>query len=90
MKDMFGGNLVEKVVKIAITEKKEKYGLTPGGGDPDLFVFKHDGQQERFFVEVKMKDKLIDNQKISFPIIEKHLCEVKIHRVKPRLQTFKP
>jgi hypothetical protein len=84
MKDMFGENIIEKVVKLANAEKKEKYDLTPDGGDPDLFVFKHDGQQERFFVEVKKDDELNDKQKISFPIIESYLCEVKIARVKPR------
>jgi hypothetical protein len=55
-----------------------------GGGDPDLFVYKGNGRRIRFFVEVKHKDKLLTNQKVVFPLIEKHLrCPVKLVRIYP-------
>lgn len=53
------------------------------GGDPDLFVFKKtEGEKQHFFVEVKYKDKLRAKQEVTFPLIEKHLCEVRLAQLK--------
>jgi hypothetical protein len=51
------------------------------GGDPDLFVYKED-LSDYFFVEVKEKDQLMDNQLRLLPIIERHLCPVHVVRVR--------
>ena len=51
------------------------------GGDPDMFAYKSD-QSELFFVEVKEKDQLKENQKIVISVIQKYLCPVLIVRVK--------
>ncbi len=50
------------------------------GGDPDIFVSKN-LLSTSFFIEVKEKDDLTDNQTILFPIIEKYLCPVLLIRV---------
>ncbi|MFC1839810.1 VRR-NUC domain-containing protein [Thermodesulfobacteriota bacterium] len=56
------------------------FGKKKAAGDPDLFVHMKD-LKDCFFVEVKENDQVTPNQKISFPIIEKHLCPVFIARV---------
>ncbi|HXH49677.1 MAG TPA: hypothetical protein VNM47_10045 [Terriglobia bacterium] len=66
-------NLISDKAKIAATGNR-------GGGDPDLFVYRPDGT-ERFFVEVKHKDKLNKKQLVTFPIIRKQGWEVKIVRI---------
>jgi hypothetical protein len=66
-------NLIADKAKIAATGNR-------GGGDPDLFVHKPDGT-ERFFVEVKHKDKLNKKQLVTFPIIGRQGWEVKIVRI---------
>ena len=66
-------NLIADKAKIAATGNR-------GGGDPDLFVYKPDGV-ERFFVEVKHKDKLNKKQRVTFPIIRKQGWEVRIVRI---------
>jgi hypothetical protein len=68
-------NRIADAAKIAATRNR-------GGGDPDLFVFRHAG--ERFFVEVKYRDRLGKNQIATFPLIESILrCEVKLARLTP-------
>jgi len=79
----FGRKEIEKLNQI-VNEAKRKGKATRnlGGGDPDLFVFKKaDPKKERFFVEVKHKDKPTLNQRICFPLIAKLLCEVKLVRI---------
>lgn len=61
---------------------KLRYCKAGGGGDPDLFVYKP-GTRERFFVEVKYRDKLRSNQLVSFPLIERALCPVVLARLVP-------
>lgn len=62
-------------------DAKIRSGLSGGGGDPDLFVFRPDGS-EQFFVEVKDEDDLHANQLVCFPIIEEQLkCPVKVARI---------
>lgn len=53
------------------------------GGDPDLFVYRED-RSDCFFVEVKEKDQITGNQATLIPIIEKHLCPVRIVRVQAK------
>jgi hypothetical protein len=68
-------------------EEKRKHGKNKnrGGGDPDLFVYMENDPRTRFFVEVKHKDKPHTNQKIVFPLIEKHLgCPVYIIQINPK------
>ena len=55
-------------------------GKKTASGDPDLFVYKK-SLKECFFVEVKDKDHISDNQRILFPLIQRHLCPVFIARV---------
>ena len=67
----------------AAHEAKIASGLSGGGGDPDLFIFRRGGS-EQFFVEVKDEDELHANQLVCFPIIEEHLrCSVKVARIQP-------
>lgn len=61
---------------------KRQYCSSGGGGDPDLFVYKP-GTRERFFVEVKYRDQLHCNQHVSFPLIERDLCDVVLVRLQP-------
>lgn len=61
---------------------KRRHSGSGGGGDPDLFVFKP-GTRHRFFVEVKYRDKLHCNQHVSFPLIERSLCDVVLARLTP-------
>jgi hypothetical protein len=72
---------LEKFNCIADAEKIAATG-NRAGGDPDLFVFRHAG--ERFFVEVKDRDRLGKKQIATFPLIESILrCEVKLARLRP-------
>lgn len=83
MVGVFGREKVEKLNQMVDEAKREGKGnRNLGGGDPDLFVFKGaNAQEERFFVEVKYKDQPTPNQRICFPIIDKHLCEIKLVRI---------
>jgi hypothetical protein len=85
MANIFGLRRLEKFNGIAEAAKlRRKKGRNRGGGDPDLFVYSGDGKRTRFFVEVKHKDKLLANQKVVFPLIEKHLgCRVKLVHIYP-------
>lgn len=79
---IFGEKRVRKLIKEAELTFSS-LGKRICGGDPDLFVY-DDEIDEAFFVEVKDKDNndaLNPNQKILFPIIEKHLCPVYIAKV---------
>ncbi len=55
-------------------------GKKIASGDPDLFVY-NKSAKECFFVEVKDTDYITDNQRILFPLIQRHLCPVFIARV---------
>jgi|GEM_PF-1054598 hypothetical protein len=70
----------EKNVKKVLEESKPILKIQPGG-DPDLFVYKR-RNKEFFFVEVKENDRLTENQKNLFPIIEKYLAPVYVVRVR--------
>ncbi len=74
--NIFGKKKVEKVVE----ESRPILGSQPGG-DPDLFVYKRKNK-DFFFVEVKENDRLTENQKHVFPIIEKYLAPVYVVRVR--------
>ena len=86
----FGEEALEKFNAIADQEKL-KAGRGRHGGDPDLFVQNLKRIMDRFFVEVKLEDftgrrryqdTLNENQKIVFPLIEKHLkCQVRLAKV---------
>jgi hypothetical protein len=85
MVEIFGDGLLRKFNQEAEAAKlRTKKSTNRGGGDPDLFVYKDDGNRERFFVEVKHRDSLHENQKIVFRLMRKHLCPVKIVRIYPR------
>jgi hypothetical protein len=77
MQEKFGKATVEKLNVEADRAKLKRWGRR-GGGDPDLFVFK---ERERFFVEVKWKDRIREKQCITFPLIERH-CGVKVKIVR--------
>jgi hypothetical protein len=73
---IFGKEKVRKVLE----ESKPILKRQPGG-DPDLFVYKRKSR-EFFFIEVKENDRLTENQKNLFPIIEKYLAPVYVVRVR--------
>jgi hypothetical protein len=84
MVKIFGQKKIEELNKITDEAKAQGKDMRNlGGGDPDLFVFKGaNAEVERFFVEVKHKDKPTQNQEICFPLIEGSLhCEVKLIRI---------
>lgn len=73
----------EKRVRRLIAEADNAFrstGKTIASGDPDLFVH-NEKTNEYFFVEVKHTDQITENQRILFPLIQKHLCPVYIARV---------
>jgi len=75
--------LSEGKVRLLIADADKAFrsvGKKVVSGDPDLFVY-NESTGERFFVEVKENDKITDNQKALFPLIEKFLCPVFIARV---------
>ncbi len=81
MLEMFDPEAVFELIHAAEDEKRGLPGNL-GGGDPDLFVFKENGGQKRFFVEAKHKDKLSPKQKACFKLIEKLLgCDVVIGQI---------
>jgi hypothetical protein len=81
MADIFGADLLERLNRKADAEKKRRTG-NRAGGDPDLFVFKGDRKNDRFFVEVKYEDQLTQKQTVCFPLIERILeCEVRAARI---------
>lgn len=71
LREIFGGEPVDRVVEQA----------NHAGGDPDLFVYSQE-RDVRFFVEVKEDDGLTGNQLDLFPLIEEHLCDVFVVRVR--------
>jgi len=83
MVGVFGRERIEKLNQLVDEAKRQgKDNRNLGGGDPDLFVFKGaNAQEERFFVEVKHKDPPTPNQRICFPLIAEHLCEIKLVRI---------
>jgi hypothetical protein len=73
----------EGKVRLLIAEADKVFrsiGKKITSGDPDLFIY-NESTGDRFFVEVKENDQVTDNQKVLFPLIEKHLCPVFIVRV---------
>jgi len=90
MVEIFGEERLKNLNKAAEKAKANLSG-NRGGGDPDLFVFKGDGKQERFFVEAKDKDPVSPKQRICFELIEKHLdCDVFVARLKYEGQPANP
>lgn len=77
--EIFGENKIRKLIAEADRIFRSK-GKKIAGGDPDLFVYE-ENNKAGFFVEVKEKDEITENQKILFPLIEKYLCPVHIARV---------
>ena len=88
--EAFGEDKVKAFIAI-VEGEKQKAGFPRHGGDPDLFVLNLKKPRDRFFVEVKLEDltgrrryadKLNDQQRLVFPLIEKHLkCRVRLARV---------
>jgi len=72
---IFGEEKIQRLIK----ESRYILNIQPGG-DPDLFVY-NKKTKETFFVEVKENDKVTENQKKLFPIIEKYLATVYVARV---------
>jgi hypothetical protein len=54
-----------------------------GGGDPDLFAFRSNHPEDRFFVEVKHQDQLTSKQLVTFTLIEE-LCPIVVARLVKR------
>jgi hypothetical protein len=81
MEAIFGAQVLADLNEEADIAKKETTG-NRGGGDPDLFVFRPGVPTDRFFVEVKHHDQLIEKQRVTFPFIEK-LCPVVVARLVP-------
>jgi len=79
IRQIFGEKQVRRFIEEADNEFRS-IGKRIASGDPDLFVYKNN-VKDTFFVEVKEKDEITDNQKTLFPIIQKHLCPVYIARV---------
>ncbi len=77
--EIFGEYKVRKLIAEAEATFRSKCKKI-AGGDPDLFVYE-ENNKAGFFVEVKEKDEITDNQRILFPLIEKYLCPVYIARV---------
>lgn len=73
---IFGEEKVQEVIY-----KAEHILNKQHGGDPDLFVYSKK-KRDAFFVEVKENDKVTENQKKLFPIIEKCLAPVHVARVR--------
>lgn len=76
---LFGEKRVRKLIAKA-DNAFLSIGKRKAAGDPDLFVY-NQKSKEYFFVEVKDLDQITDNQRILFPLIQKHLCPVFIARV---------
>ncbi len=73
----------EKKVRQLISEADRAFrssGKKIASGDPDLFVY-NEQTEEYFFIEVKDKDQVTGNQRILFPLLQKHLCPVYVARV---------
>lgn len=83
--ETFGRKRVEALNAAA----QKKLGRN-GGGDPDLFVFRENGSEKPFFVELKLQnashhDRLNDRQRHCFDLIERYLgVEVHVRPVRPR------
>lgn len=88
--EIFGETEIKDFIKIVEAQKK-KEGIARHGGDPDLLVQNIKNPTDKFFVEAKAedltgkrsyKDTLNKQQRLVFPLIEKHLkCQVKIANV---------
>jgi len=81
MESIFGARKLGNLNVIADQVKRWTTG-NPGGGDPDLFVYRKGPSAKRFFVEVKHHDQLTTKQRATFPLIEK-LCPVIVARLVP-------
>lgn len=80
MVSMFGEEPVRLLNRAADTAKIRRTG-NRAGGDPDLLVF---ADHDRFFVEVKWRDRITEKQRAVFPLIEKYLkVPVRIVRIVP-------
>jgi hypothetical protein len=79
MEAIFGVQVLADLNEEADIAKREATG-NRGGGDPDLFAFRPGVPTDRFFVEVKHHDKLIEKQRVTFPFIEQ-LCPIIVARL---------
>ncbi len=73
----------EGKVRLLIAEAGKGFrsiGKKIASGDPDLFVY-NESTGDWFFVEIKKNDRVTDNQRILFPLIQKCLCPVFVARV---------
>lgn len=73
MEAIFGQDKLTELNRRTDQAKRFRTG-NASGGDPDLFVFRG---ANRFFVEVKWRDKITSKQALTFPIIEE-ICGVEI------------
>jgi len=75
-------SLVAAIVVVLLLREKafRSIGKEIASGDPDLFVY-NENTGDCFFVEIKEKDHVTDNQRILFPLIQKLLCPVFVARV---------
>lgn len=76
----------ERLAKLNTRADQAKYKHTGsrGGGDPDLFAFRKDDPDDRFFVEVKHRDQVTAKQEVTFPLI-RELCPVVVARLVERV-----
>jgi hypothetical protein len=81
MESIFGAQVLATLNEKADIAKEEMTG-NRAGGDPDLFVFRTGVPKDRFFVEVKHHDQLIEKQRVTFPFIEQ-LCPIVVARLVP-------
>ena len=81
METIFGADVLQELNKLSDAAKRRETG-NAGGGDPDLFVFSPTDPQNRFFVEVKHRDRLLLKQYVTFPLI-RSICPVVVVRLRP-------
>lgn len=79
MEAIFGAEVLAELNDRADAAKKAETE-NAGGGDPDLFVFRGTEATERFFVEVKHRDRLNKKQMVAFRFVEE-LCQVRVARL---------
>jgi hypothetical protein len=81
MEAIFGSALLADLNARCDIAKRRWTGNT-AGGDPDLFVFRPHDPGDRFFVEVKHRDRITKKQDVTFPLIEQ-LCPIVVTRIVP-------
>lgn len=81
MEAIFGARVLAELNEEADIAKRKITG-NRGGGDPDLFAFRPGVPTDRFFVEVKHHDQLLEKQRVTFHFIEQ-LCPIIVARLVP-------